>query len=266
MRPFLDEAQPQTGDGLYANLKIRRERLYQQVADSVEELIDSGSVKPGDQLPSERSLAATLGVGRGVIREALKVLEARGLVSIKPGEGIFVSEIDTDMVSNQLDRFLRMGSTSTDDLGEVRRILEIEIAGLAAQRAEAEDLEAMKQAITAMEASILSPEGFIAADQGFHIALAKATKNELLPLLMGVFVDRLQESMQKNFQVRGAPERGQVWHKAIYDAVLSGNVDAAKESMAMHLHQVEEDGKAGHRFHMTEKQVARPPLGDDPGR
>jgi GntR family transcriptional repressor for pyruvate dehydrogenase complex len=242
---MLDETQSRTSENLYANFRIRRERLYQQVAQSIEELIDSGRLRPGDQLPSERELASGLGVGRGVIREGIKVLQERGLVSIKPGEGIFVAEIHTDVVTNQLDRFLRMGSTSNDDLGEVRRILEIEIAGLAAQRAEADDLQSMKQAIEAMEDNILSQEAFIAADHAFHLALARATRNELLPLLMGVIVDRLQETRNLVFRVHGAPERGQVWHRAIYAAIETGNVEAAKESMSMHLDQVEEDSKAG---------------------
>lgn len=245
MRSVLDETQSRASESLYANFRIKRERLYQQVAQSIEELIDSGRLKPGDRLPSEREFASGLGVGRGVIREGIKVLEERGLVSIKPGEGIFVAEIDMDVVTNQLERFLRMGSTSNDDLGEVRRILEIEIAGLAAQRAEGEDLESMRQAIEAMEGNILSPEKYIAADHAFHSALAKSTRNELLPLLLEVFVDRLQETRQMTFRVPGAPERGQVWHNAIYEAIENGNVQAAKESMSMHLRQVEEDSRVG---------------------
>ena len=85
--------------------KVTRERLYEQVADHVEELISTGKLNAGVRLPPERELAEKLGVARGVVREAVKVLEVRGLVAIQPGRGAFVVEDDTQSLSNHLARF-----------------------------------------------------------------------------------------------------------------------------------------------------------------
>src|SRR5262245_49310224 len=121
-------------------LNLRRDRLYEQVAESIEELISSGKLKAGDQLPPERELARILGVSRTVVREAIKALSERGMVTIQPGYGIFVREFDANHVSGQVGRLFRLNRSSYDDIALVRRILEMEIAGLAAENAQPQDL------------------------------------------------------------------------------------------------------------------------------
>lgn len=224
--------------------EFKRERLYDQVAEHIEDLISDGTLQSGDKLPSERELAQRLGVGRGVVREAVKLLAERGLVSVEPGRGTFIAELDTYLFSDQLGRFLRVGRHSYSDLNEVRRILEVEIASLAAQRAGVEDLERMKQAIQDMEDNITSADGYIEADLAFHQALARATKNEIFLLLIDVMVDSLRELRRLTVQVPGAPERARDWHKVIYEAVEKGDSAAAREAMWGHMQQVTKDAQA----------------------
>jgi len=199
--------------------KVTRERLYEQVADHVEELISTGKLNAGVRLPPERELAEKLGVARGVVREAVKVLEVRGLVAIQPGRGAFVVEDDTQSLSNHLARLFRMGRINHGDLIELRRVLEVEIAGLAAQHASAKSIKEMKQSLVKMDENISSPDRYIAADVNFHLALARATQNKMFPLLIEVIVDGLQESRRLIYHVLGAPERGQAWHRLIAESV-----------------------------------------------
>jgi GntR family transcriptional repressor for pyruvate dehydrogenase complex len=224
--------------------KFPREQLYEQVADHIEELVSSGKLQQGDKLPPERELAEKLGVARGVVREAVKLLGARGLVTIKPGRGTFIAEIGTNSILDHLGRFFRLGNQSHSDLNELRRILEVEIAFLAAHRAKAEDLAEMKQAIQKMDDNIKVPESYIDADMDFHLALARAAQNVMFPLLTEVLADLLRESRLMIFKVSGAPERGQGWHRKIYGAVKKQDAEAAREAMMQHMLQVTDDAKA----------------------
>ena len=223
--------------------RFSRERLYEQVAGHVEELISDGRLQAGDQLPGERELTEKLGVARGVVREAMKVLAARGLIQVEPGRGTFVVELGAGSVSDHLGRYLRIGKPSHNDLIEFRRVLEVEIAYLAAQRIEAKDLAELEQAIVEMDRHISSPEEYVEADQDFHLVLARATHNSLFPLLIEVIADLMQESRRLIFRVSGAPQRGQEWHRQIYAALTRGDPQAAREAMRCHMDQVTEDAK-----------------------
>ncbi len=227
------------------DLKVRRERLYEQVAESIEELISSGKLKPGDKLPGERELALNLGVSRTVVREAVKALSERGLVTIQPGNGIFVSDLDSNHISDQVGRLFRLNGSSYRDIAVVRRILEVEIAGLAAQNATSEDLAEMKAAIDFMEAHQDSIEQFVLGDRNFHAALARSTHNKILPALLDAFVDQLDEFKRLIFLVEGAPQQGQASHKAIYAAVCEGDVERARAAMLRHVNDAERNSEIG---------------------
>jgi GntR family transcriptional regulator, transcriptional repressor for pyruvate dehydrogenase complex len=230
-------------DGLYH--KFTRERLYEQVADHIDGLISSGKLKVGDRLPPERELAERLGVARGVVREAVKLLSVKGLVTVEPGRGTFIVERGAESISDHLSRLSRMGRITLGDLNELRRMLEIEIAALAAERARPEDVARLSEAIEAMDASSESPEDYISADLSFHLALANATQNQMFSLLIGVIVDLLQESRRLIFHVPGAPQRGQVWHRRIAEAVVAGDSAGARDAMLHHLEQITADSSVG---------------------
>jgi GntR family transcriptional repressor for pyruvate dehydrogenase complex len=222
---------------------LNRERLYEQVADYIEGLVEAGELRLGDRLPPERELAETLRVGRGVIREAVKVLHTRGLVTVKPGLGTFVAEVSSDYVAGHLGRYLRMSNQSLHDLTELRQILEVEIATLAAQRADAKDLEQMRAAVAQMDEPGVTVERYIEADQNFHLALAKSARNELFPLLLEVVADRLAQLRRVTFKVPGAPRRGQAYHRIILKAIENRDPQSARQAMRDHMKQVAEDLK-----------------------
>lgn len=222
-----------------------KEPLYEQVADHIEELIHSGKLHLGDKLPPERELAIRLGVARGVVREAMKVLGARGLVAVRPGRGTFIVEMSSNSIMGHLGRYFGVGHKSHHDLNELRSILEVEIAFLAAQRSKTGDLEEMALAIQKMDKNIDQPELYIDADIEFHLALARAAQNAMFPVLTEVLVDMQRESRLLIFQVPEAPERGQAWHRKIFDAVQKRDAIAARDAMKHHLQQVTEDTETG---------------------
>jgi GntR family transcriptional repressor for pyruvate dehydrogenase complex len=130
------------------------------------------------------------------------------------------------------------------DLVQVRNVLEPEIAAIAAQMASADDIANLQHAVNSMDASLEDAEAFIEADQGFHLALANATHNKLIPTLIDPIVDLLREQRKRIFLVDGGAQRGQFHHKRILNAIQSHDPEAARTAMQAHLAQVAEDSDA----------------------
>jgi len=234
--------------------EFKHDPLYEKIALHIENLVSSGKLQPGNRLPSERELAEGLGVGRGVVREAVKLLAERGLVTISPGRGTFVSGLDPKFHSEQLGRLFRRGGHSYNDLHEVRQILEVEIAGLAAQKATPADLEKMRQAIEEMDATVspFTQSEFIKADTAFHAALAEATHNSVFPLFMDVLMDLLEEPRFMMSQMPDVPARSQAHHRLIFESVQRGDAAAARQAMWQHTQQVAEDMEVTINAHAAE--------------
>src|SRR5256885_7221368 len=224
---------------------VRSSRLYEQIVQQVEESIHKGAMKPGDQLPPERELAQQFGVSRTAVREAVKALHEKGLVEAYPGRGTFVTDGTSYSMRQSLDRMLKIGQPEGSAfLAEVREILEPEIAALAATRVDDEDLASMREQIAIMDTARKDPDAFIEADLDFHLALAEAAANPLILSLIDSIVGLLREQRMGIFQVPGGPERGQVHHKRILDAMERRDAEKAREAMKAHLEQVRQDSLA----------------------
>ena len=232
-------------------IKVTRGRLYEQVARQLQELILTGALKPGDRLPPERELAEQLGVSRVVIREAMKTLEERGLLKVLTGSGTYISQIEPRAISESINLLIQQRAFSFDHLNEIRRMLEIEIAGLAAERARPEDLQTMEQAISVAEAAAANLESvptaldaFVQADLAFHNALAEATQNPLFPVLLESMSDLLIELRWQASSQAGAPQDALDYHRAILAHVKVHDLLASREAMREHLMRAEEYLKA----------------------
>ena len=224
---------------------IQSERLYEQIAEQVEQRILTGDLKVGDRLPPERELAEQFGVSRTAVREAVKALRQKGLVEVQPGRGTFITNGTSRAVRHSLDLFMRIGGTDGfSDLVEVREIIEPEIAALAAARATEEHIAALREAVVTMDAALEDPDKFIEADLDFHLACAEATQNALIPALIDSIVDLLREQRARIFRVAGGPQRGQFHHKRILDTIVRHDPGAARDAMRAHLRQVREDSQA----------------------
>src|ERR671937_86722 len=147
---------------------IERRKTYELVADQLTEEISAKRLKPGDLLPTERELVSSYRVGRSSIREALRMLESRGLIRAN-GNGTFSVAPYRTTLDHSLDLLVAVAEADYGELFEVRKILEGETAALAAQRRTRDDLRRMSDAVVAMEAGLGSEEQFIEADLRFHL-------------------------------------------------------------------------------------------------
>jgi GntR family transcriptional regulator, transcriptional repressor for pyruvate dehydrogenase complex len=223
---------------------IRTSRLYEQIVQQIEESIVKGDLKAGDQLPAERDLAQRFGVSRTAVREAVKALREKGLVEAYSGRGTFITDGTTQAVRQSLDLMVKIGQPEgSTHLAEVRAILEPEIAALAALRIQEPELSTMREAVTTMDRAFKNPEAYIEADLDFHLALAEGAANPLILSLLDSIVGLLREQRLRIFKVSGGPERGQIYHKRILDAVERHDSEKSREAMRAHLYQVLEDSQ-----------------------
>ena len=224
---------------------IQPSRLYEQIVAQIQNRIIEGKLQPGDKLPSEQELAEQFAVSRTAVREAIKALREKGLVEIRPGKGTYISDIissTSGVMRNSLGVIIAAGlGDGMVDLVQVREILEAEIATIAAKKATEEEIQIMQDAVAVMDEAMDDADRYIEADLEFHLALAKATQNPLIPVLIDPIINLLQEQRRRIFSVEGGPQRGQAHHKRILEAVIKHDPAAAHQAMVAHLNQVRKD-------------------------
>src|SRR5919202_2612697 len=224
--------------------QARRTRLRDRVADQLVEMVISGGLEPGERLPPERELCAHLGVSRTVVREALNLLEARGLISIEHGRGAVVSGGDPRAVRDTLGLLLRVQPKTLWELLEMRRILEIEVAGLAAERAGPDEVAAMRLRLGKMRESIEAPEGYVDADVEFHALLARGARNEVLLTMLEPVIDLLRTSRRVSADRPGNALRALGEHEQILRRVEVKDAAGARQEMRAHIAKTAEDIEA----------------------
>jgi GntR family transcriptional repressor for pyruvate dehydrogenase complex len=231
-------------------IPIQSQKVFEQVAVQIEQRILTGELRNGDRLPTERELAEQFHVSRTAVREAMKILSQKGLVEMRPGRGTIVIDGSRAAMQNSIGLVMKLKLNEvggSDNLVEVREMLETEIAALAAARASTQDIEAMQQMVDLMETHINDADLFIEADNRFHAALAQATHNELIVMLVNSIVHLLSEQRKQIFQVEGGPQRGQVHHKHILECIMQHDPSAARAAIRAHLHQVRDDASDFYR-------------------
>lgn len=224
--------------------RVQRTRLRDRAAAELLDMVISGGLGPGERLPPERELCGRLGVSRTVVREALNLVEARGLINIEHGRGAVVSGEGPRAVRDTLGLLLRVQPKTLWELLEMRRILEIEVAGLAADRAGPEDVGAMRVQLDRMGRSIEAPEGYVDADVEFHAALARAARNGVLLMMLEPVVDLLRASRRVSAARPGNAQRALLEHEQILAGVEAGDASGAREEMRGHLANTARDIEA----------------------
>lgn len=233
------------GNSLYT--PVQSIKVFEQIADQIEQRILNGELRSGDRLPTERVLAEQFQASRTAVREAMKILAQKGLVEMRPGRGTIVINGAPEAMQNSIGLVMKLqvGEVGgSDNLVEVREILETEIAALAAARATEDEIAAMREAIRVMDVSLSDADAYITADNQFHRALAKATQNSLILILIDSIVNPLSEQRKHIFAVEGGPERGQFHHRRILESIIRRNPENARAAMHAHLQQVREDVRA----------------------
>jgi len=222
---------------------VKSGKISELIAHQIKNAILKGTMKPGYKLPPERELVQRFQASRISIREALKSLETSGLLKIKPGSGVFVSEVSSKPISNSLSSFLRMQGISIKELTEARIILEPSIAKLAAEKVASEDLKKLEQNIHEASKIVKSNTPSPAQNIEFHSLIAAATKNQVITLTMTTLFDVVKEmtlEIKHNVQKRTESSRQAVaYHKKILKALKERNSERVYELMLKHIIQVQ---------------------------
>ena len=210
--------------------------LAQHVADQLERLIVQQHFQAGERLPPERELAERFGVSRTVVREAVRTVASKGLLDVRAGSGTLVRKPSSETVAASVALLLSMnGQTTPAKIGEVRRLLEVEIAGLAAERRTDEDLRRLESILRGAAEKLDDPDTFIETDVAFHAALAHATQNELFGVLLGSIANVMTEVRAVGLRVPGTPERALRYHRDVLRGVERADPDLAREAMNRHM-------------------------------
>ena len=223
---------------LYQRVSLRKGALPDQVAHQIIDLIAARRLEAGNRLPPLDELTGYLDVSRTAVREAIKLLDAWGIVSVKHGVGTFVAQPSGHALSVPFKVHVERGGESIRDLLQVREVLEPGIAAIAANHARPEHIAEMEAALHKMDQALTDPDQFNAADLAFHVALAKATENDLFLLVIYPVVDLFLELFNVAHKVAGAAARGRAFHQVILEHIRAGDAEQAREAMHAHIKQV----------------------------
>ena len=225
-------------NNLYTPVK-RQEKLSYQVAEQIQQIILSPDLKPGDRLPTERELGENFNVSRTVIREAIRTLEARGLVASQTGSGTYVRAMQGKDVANALGIFINSQdkSFSLDELMEIRQVLEIEVVKLVAQRANEDNIKQLENCLDKMCINVNDTDKFSKWDFTFHLMLTNACGNQLFRIVLGPLTESLLDLIWTGTTTPGAAEDACKYHRDILDRIKNKDSEGAVKVMRAHLAQ-----------------------------
>ena len=218
---------------------IERTSITDNIVEQIKEMVIESKILPGEKLPSERDLATRLLVSRPTVREAMKSLQYMGIVEIRSGSGTYLNS-ENDVV---LDYFQKKQIFKKFELGEmieIRKIIEVDAVGLAAERRTSKDIVKLKELYEATIDEKLDATAHINADFSFHIALAEATRNRFLHQMLNLIRDLLVDLNFELIQIEKQVVQAHKSHEAILAAVIGQDVVRAKKEMLHHLKTIED--------------------------
>ena len=233
----LASAQPRALSPSPQPLRVESDRLSDRLALRLVAQIESGALRPGDRLPTEQQLAVAHGVSRTVVREAVSRLKSMGLLVSRQGSGVFVAQTPTNQPL-AFDPTVLDSVQAVVHVVEVRRVLEGEIAALAAERATRAQIASLRRALKAIDAAVAAGHDGVAEDLAFHRVIGESSGNPQFRLLLGFLEQYLREGMRitRGNEARRLDfmEAVQHEHRAIVEAIAARDPEAAVS--AMHLH------------------------------
>lgn len=219
---------------------IKRTKVSLTVAANLQEILMSGEYEVGDKLPSEMVLAERFGVSRSSIREAVKLLEAEGLVHVVHGVGTIVNDHEVGG-KNDLAEFLVIDGATVPDLFEARIFLESEMAFRAAKRLTSSDANELRQILRRLNDKTLSVEEYVEADVALHVAIARATKNKIFAHIFETLKKPMNDYSLRTIKLPGRREKANEGHQALVEAILARSPSAARKAAIEHVEMVERE-------------------------
>jgi GntR family transcriptional repressor for pyruvate dehydrogenase complex len=239
--PISERGESVGNESAYQPLK-REMKLADRAMLQLQELIVKKTFKQGDRLPSERELGERLGVSRTVVREAFRGLSIKGLVEVRDGAGAFVRSPSIDLFSELLGicvSHTETGVVTSRHILEMRRVLEIEMTGLAADRRGPRDLSELRRLLDRMQQPAIVSEEWAKADVDFHGAIANASKNPLFPIVLRSIAEVLTRARLIAVRLPETPRKALFHHRRIYRELEQGSVAGARKAMEAHLREAE---------------------------
>lgn len=231
----------------------KQARTYESLAESIEGMIEAGDLKGGDRLPPERKLAETYHVSRNTVREAIRILAEKKILVSRIGSGTYVAESALAILTSSLDRAFENKKNRLKDIFEIRKILEPQIAALAAERIRPEVLASLSDIVNLQEKAFKNGQDTRLLDERFHRTLVEATGNRVLCHVYEKLSDILAESRAGELQDSRRQESSSKIHREILDALTGRNVTLAARKMKKHMTDVEKtlDLLEKHRVNIT---------------
>ena len=209
--------------------------VVSEVAERLLGYFTSGEIAVGTRLPAERQLAASLGVGRSAVREALAALEILGIVIVRPGSGTYLRDGISELLPRTLSWGLMLGAPRTRELVELRGGLEVQAGQLAAQRITDEALDRMRENLATMERNLDDLATFVEADAAFHREIAAASGNQVLQELLQSIRSLLRIWVDRALTDEGHAAAALAEHREIFRALESRDENAVTAAMRSHM-------------------------------
>ena len=213
--------------------------MTEQVVIQIREMIQQGKLKPGDRLPSERELSKRLGISRASLRAGLRFLAAIGVLTSRHGSGTYIADGPPALDSAPLSMLAALHGFTPDKMFEARRLVEVAVAGLAAEHATDDDLRKMAEEVGETYAALDNPEEYFIHDFGFHRAVAAASGNPILATFMEMVSDVLYQRRRRAVGAARDMKESAEMHRKIYRAIRARDADAARAAMSEHLTQAQ---------------------------
>jgi len=219
---------------------VKKTRIYEDIVSRIRSMVEKGALNAGDRLPSERELSAAFKVSRPSVREALKTLESHGYLEIRQGEGTFISRNPIENFVEPLAAVILTEKEYQVQILEMRRLIEPQIASLAAERATKDEMSRMEMTLNLQREKVMRGETGADLDKIFHYLIAQAAKNRILMRIIDTATDLFSENRDKYLQFAERSEKSLRHHRQIFGAIYVGDSVLAADVMNVHLDDIHE--------------------------
>ena len=229
--------------------------IYEGIRGRIQELIRTGELRAGDKLPPERKLAETFKVSRNSVREAIRALAEKNIVRSRRGDGTYICASDEGTVTDPLRQAVEAQRKRIEEIFEFRKLLEPQIAFLAAQNMSRKEMDRLKILVVDQERRIMAGQDDSDLDAAFHLLLAGATGNRVIHEVVKTLSHILGETRSEALQGEERRRASVRTHILIIDALERGDGDGAREAMHRHLAEIERtafDGESDRKGHTLE--------------
>jgi GntR family transcriptional repressor for pyruvate dehydrogenase complex len=223
---------------------FEKDVLPKKITTRLLSLIKEKHLRPGDKLPPERELAGMMQVSRPSLREALQALALMNIIEIRQGDGTYVTSLEPELLVEPLNFVFSLDDSTLPDLFEARKVVEVGLVALAAQRITAEEIADLELCLVKSLQAAEDPDAFLQADLELHKKIATAARNPLLQRFMDSISQLGLASRARTNYIPGLTKQSAQDHRAIVVALKTRDPEAARQAMRQHLNNVEQKLKA----------------------